>query len=64
MGGVEEVTGILDSAPDVTTAVRHINGLAGIIALDGHSDYGMMQESFWDRWGQQLGARTRGEDLD
>jgi len=56
--GIEEVTGVLDSAPDITAAARQIRSRPGIVRLDGHSDYGMVLESFWDQWGQQIKRRT------
>ena len=56
--GIEEITGVLDSAPDIAAVVRHINSLPGVVRFDGHSDYGMVLESFWDQWGPQIKART------
>jgi len=56
--GIEEVTGILESEPDITAVARHINSRTGIVSLDGHSDYGMVLESFWNQWGAQIRTRT------
>jgi uncharacterized protein len=56
--GIEEVTGILDSAPDITAAAREISGRPGVVRIDGHSDYGMVLETFWDQWGPQIKTRT------
>jgi len=56
--GIEEVTGILESASDITAVARHINSRRGIASLDGHSDYGMVLESFWNQWGAQIRTRT------
>ena len=56
--GIEEITADLSSAPDITTAVRRISSRPGVVRLDGHSDYGMVLESFWERWGPRIGART------
>jgi uncharacterized protein len=56
--GIEEVTGILESEPDITAVARHINSRRGIVSLDGHSDYGMVLESFWNQWGTQIRTRT------
>ena len=56
--GIEEVTGILESASDITAVARHINSRRGIVSLDGHSDYGMVLESFWNQWGAQIRTRT------
>jgi uncharacterized protein with von Willebrand factor type A (vWA) domain len=56
--GIEEITDDLGSAPDIATAVRRISSRPGVVRLDGHSDYGMVLESFWERWGPQIRART------
>jgi len=56
--GIEEVTGILDSAPDITAAARDISSRPGVVRIDGHSDYGMVLENFWDQWGPQIKTRT------
>lgn len=56
--GVEEVTGIFESAPDIAAITRHINSGTGAVRLDGHSDYGMVLESFWNQWGPQIRKRT------
>jgi uncharacterized protein with von Willebrand factor type A (vWA) domain len=56
--GIEEVTGVFESAPDLAAIARHINSGTGAVRLDGHSDYGMVLESFWDQWGQQIRKRT------
>jgi uncharacterized protein with von Willebrand factor type A (vWA) domain len=56
--GIEEITDDLGSAPDITAAVRGISSRPGVVRLDGHSDYGMVLESFWERWGPQIKAKT------
>jgi uncharacterized protein len=56
--GIEEITDDLGSAPDITAAVRNISARPGVVRLDGHSDYGMVLESFWERWGPQIRAKT------
>ncbi len=56
--GIVEVTGVFESAPDMAAIARHINGGTGAVRLDGHSDYGMVLESFWDQWGPQVRKRT------
>ena len=56
--GVEEVTGVFESAPDMAAVAHHINSGTGAVRLDGHSDYGMVLESFWDQWGSQIRKRT------
>ncbi|HEX5297338.1 MAG TPA: VWA domain-containing protein [Streptosporangiaceae bacterium] len=56
--GIEEITDDLGSAPDITAAVRGISSRPGVVRLDGHSDYGMVLESFWERWGPQIKSKT------
>jgi uncharacterized protein with von Willebrand factor type A (vWA) domain len=56
--GIEEVTDVFESAPDMAAITRHINKGTGAVRLDGHSDYGMVLESFWDQWGSQIRKRT------
>jgi uncharacterized protein len=56
--GIEEVTGIFEAAPDMAAVTRHINSQTVAVRLDGHSDYGMVLETFWDQWGPQVRKRT------
>jgi len=56
--GIEEVTGIFESAPDMAAVTRHINSGTRAVRLDGHSDYGMVLESFWGQWGSHVRKRT------
>jgi uncharacterized protein len=56
--GIDEVTDVLQRAPDVIDATRHINAMGSGVWLDGRSDYGHALESFWDRWGDQVRKRT------
>jgi len=56
--GIEEVTGVFDAAPDIAAATAHINSRTVAVRLDGHSDYGMVLETFWDQWGPQVRKRT------
>ena len=56
--GIEEITDDLGSEPDITAAVRGISSRPGVVRLDGHSDYGMVLESFWERWGPQIKSKT------
>src|SRR3984885_5463194 len=56
--GVEEVTDILEAAADVTSVTHRLNLGTRAVRLDGHSDYGLALETFWDRWGQQVRSRT------
>ena len=56
--GIEEVTAILESSPDMAAVAHHINSGTGAVRFDGHSDYGMVLENFWNQWGQQIRSRT------
>jgi uncharacterized protein len=56
--GIDEVTDVLQKAPDVIDATRHINATGSGVWLDGRSDYGHALESFWDHWGEQVRSRT------
>ena len=56
--GIEEVTSILESAPDITAVTHLINSQTGIVRFGGHSDYGMVLENFWDQWGPEIKTRT------
>jgi uncharacterized protein len=56
--GVDEVTDVLQQAPDVVEAARHINAAGSGVWLDGRSDYGHALFAFWDIWGEQVRRRT------
>ena len=56
--GVEEVTDILEQASDITSVTHRLNLGTRAVRLDGHSDYGLALETFWDRWGGQVRSRT------
>ncbi|MGH3188194.1 MAG: vWA domain-containing protein [Streptosporangiaceae bacterium] len=56
--GIEEVTDILEAAADITAVTRRLNRGTSAVRFDGHSDYGMALETFWDRWGGQVRSRT------
>jgi uncharacterized protein len=56
--GIDEVTDVLQKAPDIIEATRHINATGSGVWLDGRSDYGHALESFWDQWGEQVRRRT------
>ena len=56
--GIDEVTDILQQAPDVIDATRHINATGSGVWLDGRSDYGHALESFWEHWGEHVRKRT------
>src|SRR5271170_2982146 len=56
--GIDEVTEVLQQAPDVIEATRHINAMGSGVWLDGRSDYGHALESFWEHWGEQVRRRT------
>jgi uncharacterized protein with von Willebrand factor type A (vWA) domain len=52
---MEEVTGVFDAAPDIAAVTQHINSRTVAVRLDGHSDYGMVLEAFWDQWARRSG---------
>jgi hypothetical protein len=56
--GVDEVTRFFDGEEDVNRAVARVNNEADVIWVDGHSDYGHAFESFWERWGAEIGPKT------
>ncbi|MEV4102708.1 VWA domain-containing protein [Nonomuraea sp. NPDC049649] len=56
--GVDEVTSVLAQASDIAEATAKINAAGSGVWLDGRSDYGNVLETFWERWGQQVTART------
>lgn len=56
--GIDEVTGVLQQAPDVVAAARQINAAGSGMWLDGRSDYGHALSSFQDRFGAQVRGRT------
>jgi len=56
--GIDEVTDVLQQAPDVVEAARHINAAGSGVWLDGRSDYGHALSTFWDTWGEQVRRRT------
>jgi uncharacterized protein with von Willebrand factor type A (vWA) domain len=56
--GVEEVTDILESAADITSVTHRLNLGTRAVRLDGHSDYGLALQTFWEHWGGQVRSRT------
>jgi uncharacterized protein with von Willebrand factor type A (vWA) domain len=56
--GVDEVTDLLATEPDLAAATHRINSEGLGVWLDGHSDYGHALEEFWDAWGTQITGRT------
>lgn len=56
--GIDEVTDVLQRAPDILDATRHINEAGSGVWLDGRSDYGHALDAFWVQWGAQVRRRT------
>jgi uncharacterized protein with von Willebrand factor type A (vWA) domain len=56
--GIDEVTDYFKSTDDIGQAIHRINTEADVIWVDGHSDYGHAFETFWDRYGRQIDAKT------
>ncbi|MCL5077279.1 MAG: VWA domain-containing protein [Actinobacteria bacterium] len=51
---IDEVTEIFDKSDDINEAMTQVNSRAKVVWMDGHSDYGRVLESFFERWGQAL----------
>ncbi|MGH9074075.1 MAG: vWA domain-containing protein, partial [Acidimicrobiales bacterium] len=56
--GIDEVTDFFEGVEDVAEAVHRVNTEADVVWVDGHSDYGHALESFWERWGKEVGPKT------
>ena len=56
--GMDEVTDVLQRAPDVVEVSRQLNAAGSGVWLDGRSDYGHALTSFWDAWGAEVRRRT------
>jgi uncharacterized protein len=56
--GVDEVTSFFEGVEDINEAVHRVNTEADVVWVDGHSDYGHAFESWWERWGKEVGPRT------
>ncbi|MBW8825587.1 MAG: VWA domain-containing protein [Acidobacteria bacterium] len=56
--GVDEVTRLFEGEEDINRAVNRVNTEADVIWVDGHSDYGHAFESFWERYGKEIGPKT------
>jgi uncharacterized protein with von Willebrand factor type A (vWA) domain len=56
--GVDEVTRFFDGVEDIAEAVHRVNTEADVVWVDGHSDYGHVFETFWSRWGREIGPKT------
>ncbi len=56
--GVDEVTRFFEGEDDINRAVTRVNTEADVIWIDGHSDYGHAFESFWERYGHDIGPKA------
>ena len=56
--GIDEVTRFFEGCDDVSEAVHRINTEADVVWVDGHSDYGHALSVFWERFGEEITART------
>jgi uncharacterized protein with von Willebrand factor type A (vWA) domain len=56
--GIDEVTDYFRACEDISVAIHRINTEADVIWVDGHSDYGHAFETFWERHGRQIDAKT------
>lgn len=55
---IDEVTEIFDKSDDINQAMTQVNSRAKVVWMDGHSDYGRVLESFFERWGQDLNHKS------
>lgn len=55
---IDEVSDIFEASDNISDAMKRVNTKARIIWMDGHSDYGRVLTSFWERWGNQLSPRS------
>lgn len=56
--GIDEVTHFFEGQEDIGAAIHRVNTEADVVWVDGHSDYGHALETFWTRWGQEIGPKT------
>jgi uncharacterized protein len=56
--GIDEVTDYFKSTEDISEAIHRVNTEADVVWVDGHSDYGHAFETFWERWGKEIGPKT------
>jgi uncharacterized protein with von Willebrand factor type A (vWA) domain len=55
---VDEVTGVVAACASPLEAAREIAANGNLIWFDGHSDYGHVLDTFWERWGSAVTSRT------
>ncbi len=56
--GVDEVTRFFEGTEDIVEAIHRVNTEADVVWVDGHSDYGHAFETFWSKWGKDIGPKT------
>jgi uncharacterized protein len=56
--GIDEVTRYFEGEEDLGVAIHRVNTEADVVWVDGHSDYGHALESFWTRWGTEIGPKA------
>ncbi|MBW3627368.1 MAG: VWA domain-containing protein [Actinobacteria bacterium] len=56
--GLDEVTRFFSGEDEVDVAIRRVNTEADVVWAEGHSDYGMALEAFWDRFGDEVSGRS------
>jgi uncharacterized protein with von Willebrand factor type A (vWA) domain len=56
--GIDEVTSFFEGTEDIVEAIHRVNTEADVVWVDGHSDYGHAFETFWSRWGKDVGPKT------
>lgn len=55
---LDEVTDAFRRGGDLSAALEQVSRNAEVVWLDGHSDYGHALEGFWDRYADDLTARS------
>ena len=56
--GLDEVTSYFKNTEDISEAIHRVNTEADVVWVDGHSDYGHAFEVFWEKYGNDINAKT------
>ncbi len=56
--GIDEVTRFFEGTEDIVESIHRVNTEADVVWVDGHSDYGHAFETFWSKWGKEVGPKT------
>ncbi len=55
---VDEISSLFQESDGIVDLAKRVNDQAQVVWLDGRSDYGNSLETFWNRWGAGVTART------